>query len=95
MCFDIDLFAIDHSKVASYKNRSSGGLHALCAKALAKAYENLDYVILHRIRNLMYLQAGSGFQEYVIRIVFLINRAFAFLQRMLYKNQPWRVPLKF
>ena len=47
MRFDIDLLALDHSKVASYKNRSSGDLHALCAKALAKAYENLDYVILH------------------------------------------------
>ena len=44
MRFDIDLLALDHSKVASYTNRSSGDLHALCAKALAKAYENLDYV---------------------------------------------------
>ena len=78
MCFDIDLFAIDHSKVASYKNRSSGGLHALCAKALAKAYEDLDYVIIHENKRFDVLASRERLPRVRHPHCFLINRAFAF-----------------
>lgn len=47
VCFDIDLFAFNHSEVTSDKNGSLGSFRALCARALAKTNKNLDCVFVH------------------------------------------------
>lgn len=83
VCFDIDLFAFNHSEVTSDKNGSLGSFRALCARALAKTNKNLDCVFVH-VNSIFFedaCESGAAFREYIIRLS--LNKQSTRLKRML------------
>ena len=69
VCSHVNLFAFDHSEMASDINGFASCFLALCAKALAIADSNLENVDFHNKNASGALcELGAACQEYIIRI---------------------------
>ena len=69
VCSHVNLFAFDHSEMASDINGFASCFLALCAKALAIADSNLENVDFHNENAFSALcEQGAACQEYIIRI---------------------------